>query len=411
MKTFLAVVLASILGVAAGAGIAAWRIAVAPWDGDPGGTRAGTPAATPPSGPAPKVVVDQEEYEFGLLDITAKGKHDFLFTNRGQGTLELKAGETSCGCTVSEIKDGGIAPGESGKVTVTWRADKGEGPFRQTATIETNDPLRPRVTLTVSGRITMVVRPVPAALAFGAVSAGREVTGQVRLLCYLDEPLDVLGYELANKQTADYFAVRFKPLTAEELREAYAGEGNQGNKEKGGGEGKIDKEGLPRSGYLVDVTVKSGLPLGGFGQTILVQTGLKSVPTVQIPLAGTIVGDISIVGRGWDEESGILTLGRISTNQGAQRRLLLVARGPLSKQVQFTLVRCNPDLLHVDQEKLKEKTTLSSGTVTQTPLIVRIPRGSPRAYYLGSELGEILIKTSHPDIPLLRIHVRFAIEG
>ena len=411
MKTFLAVILATILGLAAGAGIAALRIARAPWDGDPGGTRTGTPAVTPPSGPVPKVVVDQEEYEFGLMDIAAKGKHDFVFNNRGEATLELKAGETSCGCTVSEIKDGGIAPGESGKVSVTWTADKGEGPFRQTATIETNDPLRPRVTLTVQGRITMVVRPVPATLAFGSVSTGRQVTRQVRLLCYLDEPADVVGYELADKQTAEYFAVTFAPLTADHLKEVYAGEVNQGKEGGGGGEGKTGKEGRPRSGYLVDVTVKPGLPLGGFRQTIMVQTGLKSVPTVQIPLAGTVVGDISIAGQGWDEENGILTLGRISSYQGAQRRLLLVTRGPLGKQVQFTLVRSDPDLLQVDQEKLKETTTIASGTVSQTPLVIRIPKGSRRAYYLGSELGEILIKTNHPDIPLLRIRVRFAVEG
>jgi hypothetical protein len=143
----------------------------------------------------------------------------------------------------------------------------------------------------------------------------------------------------------------------------------------------------------------------------MVQTGLKSVPTVQIPLAGTVVGDISIAGQGWDEENGILTLGRISSYQGAQRRLLLVTRGPLGKQVQFTLVRSDPDLLQVDQEKLKETTTIASGTVSQTPLVIRIPKGSRRAYYLGSELGEILIKTNHPDIPLLRIRVRFAVEG
>jgi len=411
MKVLLAVILATILGVAAGAGIAALRIAVAPWDGDPGGTRKGTPVVTAPGGSVPKVVIDQEEYEFGLMDITAKGKHDFVLTNRGEATLELRAGETSCGCTVSEIKDDGIAPGESGKVSVTWTADKGEGPFRQTATIETNDPLRPRVTLTVQGRITRVVRPVPATLAFGSVSSGQAVTGQVRLLCYLDEPVHLVRYELADKQTADYFAVRFEPLTADRLKESYAGEGSQGKQGEGSGEGKTGKEGPPRSGYLVDVTVKPGLPLGGFRQTILVQTGLKSVPTVQIPIAGTVVGDISIVGQGWDEENSILTLGRVSSYQGAQRRLLLVTRGPLAKQVQFTLVRCNPDLLQVDQAKLKEATTIGSGTVSQTPLIVRIPKGSRRAYYLGSEFGEILIKTTHPDIPLLRIHVRFAVEG
>jgi hypothetical protein len=91
--------------------------------------------------------------------------------------------------------------------------------------------------------------------------------------------------------------------------------------------------------------------------------------------------------------------------------LLLIARGPLGKEVQFAVVRTDPDLLQVDQQKLKETTMIGSGTVTQTPLIIRIPKGSRRATYLGSQLGEILIKTNYPEIPLLRIRVRFAVEG
>jgi hypothetical protein len=411
MKTFLGVVLATILGVATGAGVAVWRIAVAPWDGDPGGMQRATPAVMPPDGPLPKVVVDQEEYEFGKIDITAEGRHEFIFANRGQGTLELAAGGTSCGCAVSEIKDDRIAPGKSGKVTVTWTANKGEGPFRQTATIETNDPTRPQVTLTVWGLITRLVRAVPPALVFGHVSAARPITGQVRLLCQLDEPLEVLGCELSDPQTAKYFEVTFEPLPADQLKEGDAGGGNSGEEGDSGEKTNADKQQRPRSGYLLTVTVKPGLPLGGFSQTILVQTGLKSVPTVKIPVAGTIVGDISIVGRGWDDQTGILTLGRVSNRQGIQRRLLLVARGPRSKEVQFTLVRTDPDLLQVDEQKLKDTTTIGSGAVTQTPLIIRIPRGSRRASYLGSQLGEILINTNHPEIPLLRIRVRFVVEG
>ena len=418
-KTFLTVALAIMLGVGTGAGIAALQIAIAPWDGDPEGVRLRGSAVARSGGPLPRVVVDREEFEFGTMDVKAEAKHSFILTNRGGGTLELTAGETSCGCTLSEIEDGRIAPGESGTVTVKWTAEKGEGPYTQTATIETNDPDRPRVILTVSGVITRVVRPVPTELVFGHVSAGRPVTGQVRLLCYLDEPLEVMSCEMVGEQTRDYFEVRFEPLTANQLNETHqeqgktGGEGGLGGEAKPG-EAKPGEAESPKSGYLLRVTVKPGLLLGVFHQTIKVRTNLRSIPMVEIPVAGTVVGDISIVGPGWDSKNGVLALGTISGREGIQRRLLLVTRGPHSREIQFTLLKTNPDLLEVDEEELKKTSKIASGSatpVTQTPLIIRIPKGSRPANYLGTEFGEILINTSHPDIPQLRIRVRFAVEG
>jgi hypothetical protein len=411
MKTFLAVILATIFGIALGAGVAAVRIAVAPWDGDPNGVRRGSQAASPSGGSVPKVVVEREEYDFGMMDISAEGRHDFIFTNRGDAVLVLTEGETSCGCTLSQIGDDTIMPGQSGRVTLRWTADEGEGPFRETATIKTNDPTWRRVTLTVSGRITSVVRPEPPELILGQVSAGHPVTSQVRLFCYLDEPLEVLACELANQQTHQYFEVTFEPFPADQLREAYGKQGDLSKQEKAERKAAAGGTEIPRSGYLLEVTVKPGLPLGAFRQTILVRTNLESIPTVKIPVMGTVVGDISIYGRGWDERNNVLTLDTVSSQEGAEHKLLLVTRGPHSGKVEFEFVRAEPDLLQVDQQKLKETTTIGSGAVTQTELLIRIPKGSRRADYLGSKLGEILIKTTHPEIPLLRIRIRFAVEG
>jgi hypothetical protein len=50
----------------------------------------------------------------------------------------------------------------------------------------------------------------------------------------------------------------------------------------------------------------------------------------------------------------------------------------------------------------------------QTPLIIDIPPGSGPANYAGtgqSKLAEIILATTHPKVPKLRIFVRFVIEG
>ena len=178
------------------------------------------------------------------------------------------------------------------------------------------------------------------------------------------------------------------------------------------GKPKSGSTGKPQSGYLLQVTVKPGLPLGGFRQTILVKTNQESVPTVKIPVVGTVVGDISIYGRGWDGENNVLTLGTLASQEEVESVLLLVTRGPYSKEIKFELdpTSPSPDLIEVDQQRLKKTTAIGSGEVTRTELVVRV-KGSRRANYLGPKLGEILIHTNHPEIPVLRIRVRFAVEG
>ena len=59
-------------------------------------------------------------------------------------------------------------------------------------------------------------------------------------------------------------------------------------------------------------------------------------------------------------------------------------------------------------------TPVNDGAMSRTTLTITIPPGSPPANHLGSDmgkLGQIKIKTSHPKVPMLRILVRFAVEG
>ena len=123
--------------------------------------RAETLRPAEPAEGTPQVEVAQAEHDFGVMDLHAERSHDFVFRNLGDATLRLTAGDTSCSCTVSELDVNEVSPGGSTEVTVTWSANESLGPYRQTATIFTNDPARPRVELTVTGRVTSAARTVP----------------------------------------------------------------------------------------------------------------------------------------------------------------------------------------------------------------------------------------------------------
>ncbi len=389
MKIILTVGLAVVLGVAAGIATAVVRMNATPSGGDPAGIEWPMPPQLADGEQLPAVAVDQEEYDFGMMDVDAEGSHDFLIANTGKGILKLVAGETSCRCALSKLDKEEVQPGDSATVTMTWTADDSIGPYRQTAVIFTNDPSQPRVTLTISGRITTAARAVPDELIFSTLSAGQSANAEVSIYCYIDEPLEIVGFKLDNPTTAEYFDVAFEPLNADRLSEE---------------PGAV-------SGQLMKVTLKSGLLQGPFRQKILLSTNLETSQTLTVSIDGTIGSDIAVVGRGFNVRTGILILGTISGKAGARRMLMLIVRGPNHKEVKFTPVKITPDLLNVE---IGEPTEINNGTVSQFPLTVQIPKGCRQANHLGSKqgkLGEILLDTNHPQAPRLRILVSFAVEG
>ena len=390
MKTTVLMTFVVLLGIALGVGAATLRIEMTPWDPKPdegvGTTSAGTSL---PSGPSPKVVVDKAEYDFGTLDLHDSGSRDFMFTNEGDAPLTLASGATSCRCATSKISQEKVPPGDSAKVTITYKPTDTPGPYQQTAKILTNDPQTPQVTLTISGRITVAMGFLPSELVFSRLTVGETSTGESRLLCYLEEPLTILGHTWSDATTAQYYELTQRPLSSEELNE----------------------EPLARSGVLMKVTVKPGMPQGSIRQRLLVETNCASSPVIALPIEGVIGSEITVVGRGWNPETGILTLGNVASREGAQRRLLLVVRGPLRKDAKFQIERVAPDVMKV---RLGKSSEINEGSVVQIPLFVDIPQGSPSGNYLGSEqgkMGEIVLTTTHPDVPRLRILVRFVIEG
>ena len=176
MRILAAILLAVACGVGIGAGTAVLRVRQHPWNGGVG---------TPPSAGGGHVAVDQDEFDFGKMDFREDGKHEFVFTNRGDRDLTLNPGSSSCSCTVSEIKDDELAPGQSTKVLVTWHSKGRVGPFQQSVTIVTSDPLRPEVILTIKGEYTRPVYADPDELTFGQIAGNEPVTRETRIFCNL----------------------------------------------------------------------------------------------------------------------------------------------------------------------------------------------------------------------------------
>ena len=148
-----------------------------------------TPATASPTRSGPRVAVDREEHNFGKADVGVTGRHPFVFTNTGNEPLVLSQGRSTCGCCTcvcaAQLPQGAISPGRSAKVTLEWKSKLYVGPFRQTATILTNDPDRREVTLLIVGRFAGPVGVVPLQLSFNSLRTGHAATADVRLYTYL----------------------------------------------------------------------------------------------------------------------------------------------------------------------------------------------------------------------------------
>lgn len=392
MKFWIALVSAMVLGIGGGIGAAVVRVQMNPWDGTGSGSRAPAERADlpVPEGPAPKVEVKEDTHDFGAMDSHAKGTHDFVLSNVGDAPLTLRKGATTCKCAASILEKGEIAPGQSSKVTVEWTGKDYVGEFTQSAEILTNDPRSPRVKLRIKGRITVAVRAVPSELVLSRITAGAPYTASVQLFGFRSKPLEITEHELTGSGKPECFELAFRSMTSDEL----------------------EAEQDATSGTVASVTIKPGLPLGAFRQTILLKTNYKEAPEIEVPVWGTIGSEISVVGRGWNEETGVLTLGWLKSDEGIERNLFIRAGGPHFKEVHFKPITIDPDdLLKV---KPGETTLLENGKASLTRLTIEVPKGSRPANHSGSEeakLGQIILETGHPKAPELRILVRFTVEG
>lgn len=76
---------------------------------------------------AAEIKFDKLTHNFGTFsESTPVQKCTFTFTNTGNAPLVINQAVASCGCTVPEYTKSPVAPGQTGKITITYN---GKGKF------------------------------------------------------------------------------------------------------------------------------------------------------------------------------------------------------------------------------------------------------------------------------------------
>lgn len=383
---------ALVCGAAVGGGGAVLQSVLRPWQ--VGDFRPG--AAARAGGPAGAVDVGETVHAFGTVGTGGSGTHDFVIRNAGTGPLTLRRGATSCTCTISDFEaaDGEepaaekvVPPGGSTKVTLQWKGKGPGGPFRQQATILTDDPRRPEVVFVVEGTVVPTWKAVPEAVLLPRVSSAAGEQAEVRLFTFGSQPPGVERLSVEHAQAGHFFSLASSPLSAADVAAEPGATG----------------------GLLLTLVIRPGLPLGPLRTSIDAVLRLPEEVAVSVPVEATIGGDLVLAGAAWDSSRQALLLGTVSGRKGLRTQLFITARGPHRDRVRPVVREVVPDSLDI---AIGEPMPIGEGGAVRIPMAVVIPAGSRAANHLCSEqgpAGRIVLDTGHPDSPTLTIPVCVAI--
>jgi hypothetical protein len=349
-----------------------------------------------PSGPAPHAETAETRHAFGTLGTGGSGSHEFVVRNAGDGPLTLRKGTTSCTCTVSDFEaiEGGSAdgtrvvpPGGETKIRVQWKGKPPGGPFRQQAPILTDDPRRPEVVFTVEGTVVPTWKAIPDLLAVPRLSASSGDRLTTDVFTYGTESPVVTEVALDDPKFAQSVSFATAPLSAEEVAAETGATG----------------------GFRLTVDLRPGLPIGPLKRTVRVSFTIPEPIVAEIPLEGTVGGDLVMAGPGWDSSRQALLLGTVSGKAGLRTRVFLTAKGPHRDSVRPTVREVVPEALQVT---VGDGSPIGTGGAVRIPIDIVIPPGSRAVNHLCSQqgpAGRIVLATGHPDSPEFTIPVCVAV--
>lgn len=325
-------------------------------------------------------------YDFGVMSRNEKRSHVFVVRNRGNIPLQLAFIDKSCQCTEVQISKTDVEPNGTSEITLTWQPSTFRRDFQQTARFQTNDPARVELDLTVKGQVQQIVEIIPPAINWDGVIHGQSPTTTFDLIGYREQPMAIDRVEFLDESTAEFFSAEIQPLTPEDLRP------------------------IPHavSGSRVTLRLRPGLPIGRFAQRVRVHTNQNDLEPLELPIQGSIGGNIRFFGSNFNAENGTWELGTLEPTADAKTLWLLVpvVEGqPLEIRVASV---DPPEALEV---------TLTSATPTgklmkQGVQLKAIPVGHTvnRLGNADGPLGKITLETNHPDMPRIEIPVAFASE-
>lgn len=142
------------------------------------------------NGIGPKIQFASTFYDFGRILSGTVVKHDFVFTNTGDATLEITGVTPGCGCTTVGDWTHKVEPGKTGVIPIQFNSSGYNQPVTKTPWLACNDKSQPRITLQLHGAI---VRAVDFSQQFVSFVIGPDSNGETNAVIHItnneDQPI------------------------------------------------------------------------------------------------------------------------------------------------------------------------------------------------------------------------------
>jgi hypothetical protein len=110
---------------------------------------------------SPKIVLENDVHDFGDINPNTEQKCQFHFSNQGQEVLKIEKVQSTCGCTVPDLKKKTYLPGESGTINVTYHPGQRSGQISKHLYILSNDKQNSRAPLTIKANVIQKISYTP----------------------------------------------------------------------------------------------------------------------------------------------------------------------------------------------------------------------------------------------------------
>ena len=346
---------------------------------------AGTAAGLVQTGGPRLTILSKERFDFGFMDQNSSMSHIFEIKNDGDQPLTVRLQGTSCKCTAAGLDKDQLQPKERAEIKLEWEGKGHEDIFEQYADYETNDVSRPRFRLTVAGTVRRTLHAVPSEAVFNRVSAQEPAHTALKIFSIGPEPLRIISHKFSHKKSAEFFSIESKPLDSS----------------------AIPPSSEYQSGIELHVYLKPGLPLGQLAQSIHITTNRNPDSTFEIPVYGSVVSDISLIGPRASAETMTVDLGSFNSKKGAKSTVYLVVKGPHREQTELKVASVDPA---AEMSAKFGEPIRSNPQIISYPLTFEVQPGATPVsrVSVGSRIA-VRIETTHPEVRELTLFIKYAV--
>jgi hypothetical protein len=322
------------------------------------------PAATPPAEveEAPALAVAKAVIDAGRVSRGERIRVEFLLENRGPGRLEIRDVQPACGCTVASF-DRTVAPGATGKVAAVVDTTAFSGAISKSLTVVSNDPLHPRLLLTVQAEVQAHLLSEPSYVRFVHTRTLAPPTVGVTVFSPDEPGLLVTAVE----STLPFVSASVREATGPERVATAAGRQ-----------------------WRVETTLGADAPIGPLRDFLIVRTNHPQQAELQVPLSGVVRPVLHLT-------PGAAAFGELSL-AGQARRMVLTLINFGTEPVEVRSVAADVDGVSASSE------VVEAGK--RWRVVVELAPTLPR----GRVEGELRILTSSTTLPELVVPLSARID-